>query len=138
LGTAVLAGFLVFLCGLVVLPWVVAYTDLAGPYCEMHLMRPADTCSVLHVNTGRGVTHEHLNHPGERPPEMTLPSTARVSPEDIIRGVYPPAQMRQFHHGRGMLMLFFGVFFTLIVGAGIYREARKRRASTTPAPTPDE
>jgi hypothetical protein len=128
LGTALLVGFMVFFVGLTVGFWVAAYQDLAGPYCDKHLMRIGDTCSRLHHRGFRGgYTREHLNHPGEVPVKLTLPANLQFAPEDVFNGVYSPATMRGIHHGDGLEFLAGGVLFTVVLVAQVYPVIRRAR-----------
>ncbi|OBG76430.1 MULTISPECIES: hypothetical protein [unclassified Mycobacterium] len=139
IGYAFLGSFFVFIYGMTLLAYLLAYQYLAGPYCETHRMRASDTCSVLHVNGLRGGhSVEHLNHPGDTPPELTLPPTAHPSPDAIIRGVYSPAAMQRLHHSDGLEMLAFGVALTPLVCLFTVRFVRARRASRTMPAVPDE
>jgi len=139
MGTVVFVGYWVFMWGLTVGFWVLAYQDLSGPYCDKHLMHSGDTCSRLHVPGARGgYTREQLNHPGAPPVTLTLPSDFHPAPDNVFNGVYRPATMQRIHHGDGLQFLAGGALFTLITGIqsgrAVHRTYRARGEQCTDDP----
>ena len=81
---------------------------------------------------------EHVNHPGDQPATLTLPSRFHPAPENAFNGVYSPATMMRLHHGDGLEFLTGGVLFTLLFGVqayrGVHRSYRARREPFTDDP----
>lgn len=132
-GNILLIAFSGFIFCINVLFWWAAYENLAGPYCDHHLMHAGETCSRLHVRGGRGgYTQEHLNHVDDAPVKLRLPADFHPAPDDTYNGVYTRAHIGEIHHGDGLEYLVGGVGCTTAVAVCVHRFVRRHRGGVPP------